>query len=67
MQLNVSGEVCDCPDGLTVQSWMEYAQIRNPEVALIQVNFKDILRQDWAAVQLNEGDRIDVLYFLGDS
>jgi len=67
MKLTAFGEVRDYPDRLTVQQWLEMERIENQEVALVQVNGRDVLHGERSAAALRDGDRIQLLYFLGDS
>lgn len=67
MKLTAFGETRDWPEGLTLQQWMEAAEVPNQEVALVQLNGRDIPPGERAATRLRDGDRLGLLYFLGDS
>lgn len=67
MKLNVAGETKEYPDGLTVQEWMDYTDVPNQEVALIQLNGRDIEAEKRSLIHLKDGDALQLLYFLGDS
>lgn len=67
MKLLVDGVEKDYPQGISLKDWMELDEVRNPEVAVIHVNDKHILEPDRERTMLHEGDRIQLLYFLGDS
>ena len=67
MKLNVAGETKEYPDGLTVQEWMDYTDVPNQEVALIQLNGRDIEAEKRSVIYLKDGDALQLLYFLGDS
>ena len=67
MKLLVDGEVKDYPQGISLKEWMELDEVCNPEVAVVYVNDRHILATDMECTTLHEGDRIQLLYFLGDS
>ncbi len=67
MILEFQGEKREYPAGLTVEQWLDAANIPNKEVALVQVNSKDVPPDERAVRLLRDGDRISLLYFLGDS
>ncbi len=67
MEITVDGERKTYPRPLTVQEWMDLEQVRNQEVAIIHVNDRDIPPDRRKSTLLQEGDRLQLLYFLGDS
>ena len=67
MKLNIAGEIKEYPDGMTVQEWMDYTDVPNQEVALIQLNGYDIPIEKRTDIRLKDGDTLQLLYFLGDS
>ena len=67
MKLTAFGETREWPEDLTLQGWMDAVGVENQEVALVQVNGRDIPPGDRDALLLRDGDRLQILYFLGDS
>ena len=67
MILEFRGEKKQYPDNLTVEQWLDFAGIPNKEVALVQVNAKDVSPNKRETHPLSDGDCISLLYFLGDS
>ena len=67
MKLNIAGEMKEYPDDMTVQEWMDYTDVPNQEVALIQLNEHDIPIEKRTVIHLKDGDTLQLLYFLGDS
>ena len=67
MEITVDGERKTYPRPLTVQERMDLEQVRNQEVAIIHVNDRDIPPDRRKSTLLQEGDRLQLLYFLGDS
>ncbi|MBQ2525203.1 MAG: sulfur carrier protein ThiS, partial [Prevotella sp.] len=39
--------------------------VENPEMVSVQVNEEFAEREDWDNIQVNEGDKVDFLYFMG--
>ena len=67
MKVWINGEERSLPEGTSVQKWMELDQVRSPEVAIIHVNDRDVPPERRETTLLRTGDRIQLLYFLGDS
>jgi sulfur carrier protein len=40
-------------------------KVEQPEMVSIQVNGEFVNREDFSATQINEGDEVDFLYFMG--
>lgn len=67
MIVHVRNEDVYLKDNSSIDDWMNEYGLINKEVALIQVNDREISRNDYKKYILQNGDRIQVLYFLGDS
>lgn len=67
MIVHVRNEDVYLKDNSSIDDWMNEYGLINKEVALIQVNDREINRNDYKKYILQNGDRIQVLYFLGDS
>ena len=67
MRITALGETRDWPGGLTLQGWLDLAGVENQEIALVPVNGRDVPPGDRGKTALREGDRLTLLYFLGDS
>lgn len=67
MQIQFDGARKNYADGLSVAQWLEAEDIANPEVALIQVNGRDVRPNERETTVLHDGDKVALLYFLGDS
>ncbi len=39
--------------------------VQQPEMVSVQVNEEFAEREDWETIQIQEGDQIDFLYFMG--
>lgn len=64
-KIYVNGDVQEVALPLSVQDVIEQNGIQQPEMVSVQVNENFVEREDWAASQLQEGDRVDFLYFMG--
>ena len=67
MRITALGETRDWPGRLPLQGWLDLAGVENQEIALVQVNGRDVPPGDRGKTALREGDRLTLLYFLGDS
>lgn len=67
MKVRTDDGIREYPEGISLARWTQLEQIRNPEVAILHVNDRVIPPASWESTLLQEGDRIQLLYFLGDS
>lgn len=64
MQLLVNGESRQVPDGLTVAGLLQHLAINAPRVA-VEVNTEVVVKVRHADTQLREGDRVEIVTFVG--
>ena len=64
MQVTINGENRDVKEGLTVLALLEDLELQ-PEAMVVQRNENVIERSDFAATQLEEGDVIELVRFVG--
>ncbi|MFN7132803.1 MAG: sulfur carrier protein ThiS [Myxococcales bacterium] len=64
MKLLVNGEEAVVPDGLSVSGLLEHLAIRAPRVA-VEVNLDVVKRDRHASHLLQEGDRVEIVSFVG--
>ena len=67
MKLHINGEERDfghSPDPLTLAALVEILGMKADRVA-VELNRDIVPRDRWAATQLNEGDRLEVVHFVG--
>ena len=50
---------------LNVTQLVKELLVENPEMVSVQVNEEFAERDDWDTIQIQEGDKIDFLYFMG--
>ena len=64
MKLLVNGQETEIKDGLTVTGLLESLEIDPGRVA-VEVNLKIIKRCDFKEQQLNDGDSVEIVNFVG--
>lgn len=64
MRIEVNGETREVPENLTVATLVEHLALPNDRTA-IERNREVVRRVDWPAVAVNEGDRIEIVHFVG--
>ena len=64
-KLIVNGEDQEVQLPATVADLIKQNNVAQPEMVSVQVNEEFEDREEFAALQLNEGDEVDFLYFMG--
>ncbi len=64
MFIEINGEQRDVPQLLNLKELVEHLKLA-PERLAIELNRKVIRRTDWQATALNEGDRVEIVHFVG--
>jgi len=64
MQVQVNGEIRQIPDGMDLLSLMEELQITQ-KVMAAAVNMEIVKKDRWKEHRLHEGDRVELLHFVG--
>ena len=64
MHLTVNGEVHELPDNSTVRQLLEGLQITATRVA-VEVNLEIVPRATYAERTLQDGDKIEIVHFVG--
>ena len=64
MNLEINGEPRHLPDSLTVASLVEHLGMKGDRVA-IELNRDIVPRDRWATTELNNGDRLEIVHFVG--
>lgn len=63
IEVNGESRVVNLP--LNVTELIKELLVENPEMVSVQVNEEFAEREDWDKIQIQEGDKIDFLYFMG--
>ena len=64
MNLIVNGEARTLPEGLTVSGLLEQLSVQ-PERVVVEVNLTILKRAQHAGTVLKEGDRVEIVQFVG--
>ena len=64
MQIKLNGETKDVDDGTTLLSLVEQLSLA-PERLAVELNQEVIRRAEWPDVKLSDGDRVEIVHFVG--
>lgn len=64
-KLIVNGEDQEVQLPLTVSNLIKLNKVFQPEMVSVQVNEEFVEREDFDTLNLNDGDSVDFLYFMG--
>ena len=64
MTIMVNGEPKQCPDGATLAQFIDHLQLKADRVA-VELNRQIAARGKWAETPLSEGDRLEIVHFVG--
>jgi len=64
MMISLNGQKETCDDGATIASLLQNRNVR-PEMVSVEVNDSIIERGRYDQVRLEEGDSVELLYFMG--
>lgn len=64
MLVEVNGESRDIPASITLAEFVEQLALA-PERLAIELNRQVVRRVHWSQVTLNEGDRVEIVHFVG--
>ena len=64
MLIEVNGERRDVPDAVTLDGLVRLLSLA-PERLAIELNQRVVRRTDWPATTLHEGDRVEIVHFVG--
>ena len=64
-KIYVNGDAQEVSLPLNVSELINHSNVQQPEMVSVQVNEEFAEREDWDTIQLKEGDKVDILYFMG--
>jgi sulfur carrier protein len=64
MKLQINGEERDLPENLNIIDLLEQIGMKADRVA-VELNHEIVSREQWAATHLKDGDRLEVVHFVG--
>jgi sulfur carrier protein len=65
MRLVVNGTDVDVSDGINVSQLLVERKVRMPDMVSVELNDSILQRGEFETTQLREGDRVELLYFMG--
>ena len=64
MRVELNGESKELAEGSTLLSLIEQLSLA-PERVAVELNRDVVRRADWPATQLSDGDRVEIVHFVG--
>ena len=64
MKIRLNGEEKETAEGTTLPALIESLSLA-PERIAVELNGEVVRRAEWPTVTLNEGDRVEVVHFVG--
>lgn len=64
LQIEVNGETREIPEPLTLAKLIEHLQLARERLA-VEHNRRVIRRAEWSEIDLSEGDKIEIVHFVG--
>ena len=65
MKLIVNGTDVQVSDGINVSRLLVERKVRLPDMVSVELNETVLQRAEFETTQLHEGDRVELLYFMG--
>ena len=65
MTLMINGKPVNVPEGLTVSALLTDQKVKMPEMVSVELNGTILDRATFESQTLNEGDKVEFLYFMG--
>ena len=64
-KIYVNGDAQEVTLPLNISELIKKLLVENPEMVSVQVNEEFAERDDWDNIQIQEGENVDFLYFMG--
>ena len=65
MKLIVNGDPVEVPDGIPVAQLLVERKVRMPDMVSVELNDTILQKTEFATTPLKDGDRVELLYFMG--
>ena len=65
MKLVINGEEVTSKGGLNVSELLVEQEVKMPEMVSVEINGQILRRGEFDTTVLNEGDKVEFLYFMG--
>ena len=64
MRVELNGESKELDEGTALSTLIEQLSLA-PERVAVELNREVVRRADWPATRLNDGDRVEIVHFVG--
>ena len=64
LQIEINGETRDVPEGINLAQLVAHLALA-PERLAIELNRAVVRRTDWPRIIITQGDRIEIVHFVG--
>ena len=64
-KITVNGESQEVNLPLSLTELIKQNNVEQPDMVSVQVNDDFVDRSEWDGIQINDGDNVDFLYFMG--
>ncbi|HXZ79043.1 MAG TPA: sulfur carrier protein ThiS [Terriglobales bacterium] len=64
MRIQINGEEKNFPENLKLSELVENLGLKSDRLA-IELNREVVPRQRWSEIQVNEGDKLEIVHFVG--
>ncbi len=64
LKVQINGEQHELPEGVTVEGLLERLSMKPDRVA-VELNLSILPRANWPGALLREGDRLEIVHFVG--
>ena len=64
MRVELNGEPKELDEGTTLSALIEHLALA-PERVAVELNREVVRRADWLSTQLSDGDRVEIVHFVG--
>ncbi len=65
MKLIINGKESDLAEGSTISQLLIAQEVKMPEMVSVELNGQILKRSEFESTTLNEGDKVEFLYFMG--
>jgi sulfur carrier protein len=65
MKLVINGEDANSKDGISVSELLVEQNVKMPDMVSVELNGNIVRREIFDTTNLNEGDKVEFLYFMG--
>ena len=64
MQVHINGDAREVPDNTSLSNLVTLLNLPNERIA-IELNHAVIRRTEWPVTELHEGDKVEIVHFVG--